>query len=148
MFCVSYISRICTYMTLPWALYYCILLGIPFKSRSAYLPCIAWMSINFFTEPILGTIFLVSRFKHGIFGERQTLICGYKLRIANIMLIPWKHFLLSKTSSRRACKTSSRCLQDVFAGHLLQVFKTFCTHVLKASWWRLERQKNIMLKMS
>ena len=66
-------------------------------------------------------------------------------------------FLVFKMSSRRVCKClpkisskrlPRRCLQDVFARRLPDVFKeTSCKHVLKTSWRnRLGRRLNDVLQ--
>ena len=115
-FCFLYFYRFCNDVTMNIIQLHFTMFTIQISiSKSRYLPCIAWKSIKSFIKPILVTIYLANRFKNGIFCDRRTLICGYKLRIANISLIRRNHFLYSKMSSRRVCKTSSlRCFQDVF----------------------------------
>ena len=80
---------------------------------------------------------------------------------------PSKHFLFSKTSSRRLEDVFSVTLfvfQDIFKTYLRYVFqkrlqdafktssrcvcKTSCNYVFKTSLRRLGRQKNVTLKMS
>ena len=56
-------------------------------------------------------------------------------------------FSSSKTSSRRICNTSSRCLRDVFktsSRRLKDVTKTSSKRFCKTSW----KTKNVMLKTS
>ena len=64
---------------------------------------------------------------------------------------PSKHFLFSKTSSRRLEDVFSVTLfvfQDVFKTSSRRVCKTSCNYVFKASSRRLGRQKNVTLKTS
>ena len=65
--------------------------------------------------------------------------------------LPSKHFLFSKTSSRRLEDVFSVTLfvfQDVFKTSSRRVCKTSCNYVFKTSSRRLGRQKNVTLKTS
>ena len=58
------------------------------------------------------------------------------IRLENVLKTSLQDVL--KMSWRRCCKTSSRCLEDVFARRLEDILKTFWRRLGKKSWRRLE----------
>ena len=88
---------------------------------------------------------ICSQFSSRLFSVHLTTHSCLKI------ILPRKHFLFSKTSSRRLEDVFSVTLfvfQDVFKTSSRRVCKTSCNYVFKTSSRRLGRQKNVTLKTS